>query len=82
MDCAQTEWLVIKRICSSFRKKVAEQRMPLFGSIDLTHRCNLRCIHCYLGDKEVINKSVKKNSAQRNGFPSLTKLLKPAACIS
>ena len=55
MDCAQTEWLSDKEYLRQFGKKVTEQRIPLSGSIDLTHRCNLRCIHCYLGNKEVIN---------------------------
>ena len=31
-----------------FRKQVAEERIPISGSMDLTHRCNLRCVHCYL----------------------------------
>jgi radical SAM protein with 4Fe4S-binding SPASM domain len=31
-----------------FRKRVAQDRIPLSGSMDLTHRCNLKCIHCYL----------------------------------
>ncbi len=30
-------------------EKVTAKRVPVAGSIDLTHRCNLRCIHCYLG---------------------------------
>jgi radical SAM protein with 4Fe4S-binding SPASM domain len=29
--------------------RAARERIPLDGSIELTHRCNLRCIHCYLG---------------------------------
>lgn len=29
--------------------KAAAERIPLGGSIALTHRCNLRCVHCYLG---------------------------------
>jgi radical SAM protein with 4Fe4S-binding SPASM domain len=32
-------------------RKVIEQRVPLSGGIALTHRCNLTCVHCYLGDK-------------------------------
>lgn len=28
-------------------------RVPLNGSIALTHRCNLRCCHCYLGDERL-----------------------------
>jgi radical SAM protein with 4Fe4S-binding SPASM domain len=35
-----------------FRKRVAQDRIPLSGSIDLTHRCNLRCIHCYLDPQD------------------------------
>jgi radical SAM protein with 4Fe4S-binding SPASM domain len=26
-------------------------RVPLNGSIAMTHRCHLRCVHCYLGDE-------------------------------
>lgn len=29
--------------------KAAGARVPLSGSFALTHRCNLRCVHCYLG---------------------------------
>lgn len=32
-----------------FNKKSSQLRIPLSGSLDLTHRCNLRCVHCYLG---------------------------------
>jgi MoaA/NifB/PqqE/SkfB family radical SAM enzyme len=28
--------------------RVVEQRMPLYGGIELTHRCNLACVHCYV----------------------------------
>ena len=28
-----------------------DQRIPVSGSINLTHRCNLNCVHCYLGDR-------------------------------
>lgn len=35
---------------AALRKKFARQRVPTRGSIELTQRCNLRCIHCYLGN--------------------------------
>jgi radical SAM protein with 4Fe4S-binding SPASM domain len=60
MECAQTDWLSDKEYLQQFNRKVAEQRVPLSGSIDLTHRCNLRCVHCYLGDKA----SVRGNGKQ------------------
>ncbi len=49
MECAQTSWVSNKAYLQQFNKKAAEQRVPLYGSIDLTHHCNLRCVHCYLG---------------------------------
>lgn len=34
----------------AFLGRAAAKRVPLSGSIAMTHRCNLRCVHCYLGD--------------------------------
>ena len=59
MACSQTEWLGNKEYLQRFRRKIIEQRVPLSGSIDLTHRCNFRCVHCYLGDQESI--ATKRN---------------------
>jgi radical SAM protein with 4Fe4S-binding SPASM domain len=49
MDCAQTVLVNDKRYLERLHKKIEKERIPFSGSIDLTHRCNLRCIHCYLG---------------------------------
>ncbi|MEW6358024.1 MAG: radical SAM protein [Planctomycetota bacterium] len=48
MDCVQTTWLTDEEYLRHFNRKIARQRVPLFGSFSLTHRCNLRCAHCYL----------------------------------
>ncbi|MFT5173282.1 MAG: radical SAM protein with 4Fe4S-binding SPASM domain [Gammaproteobacteria bacterium] len=37
-----------------FTRRAVQQRVPLDASIELTHRCNLRCVHCYLGDQKEI----------------------------
>lgn len=40
---------------SVLNDRVCSERIPLCGSIDLTNRCNLECVHCYLrgrGDGE------------------------------
>ena len=50
MDCTEKKWLSNREYLREFNKKSAQLRIPLSGSLDLTHRCNLRCIHCYLGD--------------------------------
>lgn len=31
-----------------FNRKAEERRIPLSGSIELTRRCNLGCVHCYI----------------------------------
>jgi radical SAM protein with 4Fe4S-binding SPASM domain len=52
MACTQTEWLGNREYLQQFNRKVAKRRIPLSGSLALTHRCNLRCVHCYLGPLE------------------------------
>jgi len=34
---------------TAFNAKADRQRIPVSGSIELTRRCNLSCIHCYVG---------------------------------
>ncbi len=31
--------------------KIASQRVPFSGSLALTHRCNLECVHCYARER-------------------------------
>lgn len=40
------------RLSALMRRAVLE-RIPVSGSFALTHRCNLRCFHCYLGDERL-----------------------------
>lgn len=35
----------------AFRARAAQARTPIAATLELTRRCNLRCIHCYLGDQ-------------------------------
>lgn len=52
MNCPQMEILDNSEYLALFQRRVNEQRVPLSGSIELTHRCNLRCIHCYLAGSD------------------------------
>lgn len=36
-----SEWL---------HKKIGNQRIPISGSLEVTERCNLRCVHCYISE--------------------------------
>jgi radical SAM protein with 4Fe4S-binding SPASM domain len=35
-----------------FGDRLAARRVPVTGMIEITSRCNLRCVHCYLGPQE------------------------------
>lgn len=35
----------------AFRARAFKMRTPIAATLELTRRCNLRCIHCYLGDQ-------------------------------
>jgi len=66
MECAQTVWPSDQEYLHQFKHKVTSQRIPLSGSIDLTHRCNFRCVHCYLGAQKAISeKRDQELSAQQ-----------------
>jgi len=41
---------------AQFTRRAVRQRVPLDASVELTHRCNLRCVHCYLGDQKEIRR--------------------------
>ena len=52
MECAHTSWISNREYLEQFNRKIVQLRVPLSGSIDLTHRCNLKCVHCYVGMQE------------------------------
>lgn len=41
---------------ADFTRRAMAARIPIDGSVELTHRCNLRCVHCYLGDQASIRR--------------------------
>src|SRR4030042_1611426 len=49
MQCTETGFPSSAEFIRAFNRKSAELRIPLSGSIELTRRCNLSCIHCYAG---------------------------------
>jgi radical SAM protein with 4Fe4S-binding SPASM domain len=64
MDSVNTTFPSNKEYLMGFNRKSAQLRIPLSGSLDLTHRCNLRCIHCYLGDNNNSSLSKEMNTKQ------------------
>lgn len=38
-----------EKVVRSMHQRAVAERIPISGSIAMTHRCHLRCVHCYLG---------------------------------
>ena len=51
MGCPETTYVSNREYLLDFNAKSARLHVPLSGSLDLTSRCNLRCVHCYTGDR-------------------------------
>jgi len=48
VDCSLTKPPDNVEFLTEFNQKATQQRVPLSGSVELTQRCNLTCVHCYL----------------------------------
>jgi radical SAM protein with 4Fe4S-binding SPASM domain len=48
VDCPHIPELRYGEFSKRLHEKVAGQRIPIVGSLELTFRCNLRCVHCYV----------------------------------
>lgn len=51
MQCDDRKITECDSFLSEFAVKAESLRIPLSGSLELTRRCNLDCVHCYLGRK-------------------------------
>jgi radical SAM protein with 4Fe4S-binding SPASM domain len=52
LECTADIWPDNEEYLRVFNERASRLRIPLSGSLDLTYRCNLRCVHCYLaGDR-------------------------------
>ncbi len=51
MICPGTEEFVTPDFFRDWRRRMISERVPMTGTVELTRQCNLRCIHCYLGDR-------------------------------
>jgi radical SAM protein with 4Fe4S-binding SPASM domain len=65
MECPSIPLTTFSDFSERLYRETAEQRIPLTGSIEITVRCNLHCVHCYinlpLGDKSAKERELSKN---------------------
>jgi len=48
MECPYIPFTSLDDFSLRLGKKVIQQHIPLTGSLEVTARCNLRCVHCYI----------------------------------
>ena len=48
MECATIPFKSYTEFGIHLHKQIGNQRIPLSGSIEVTSRCNLSCVHCYI----------------------------------
>ena len=57
------------RFTERLQPHVETERIPFFGSLELTFRCNLRCVHCYcnvpVNDAHAVQKELKTEEILR-----------------
>lgn len=51
MDCPTIPELSYSAFGQRLSQRIKGERIPITGSFELTHRCNLRCAHCYLDEQ-------------------------------
>lgn len=47
MDCSKIPQIRYSEFSKQLHTKVIKERIPIGGTIEITHRCNLNCVHCY-----------------------------------
>src|SRR3990167_1268938 len=56
MGCSHLPEIKYAEFSRHLHKKSIAERIPLHGTIELTFRCNLNCVHCYcptLGPQDI-----------------------------
>lgn len=64
MACPQPRPLSDLEFLDAFNDRVERERLPLSGSVELTRRCNLRCIHCYAGPAAASDGAAELSTAE------------------
>jgi radical SAM protein with 4Fe4S-binding SPASM domain len=53
MDCPTPTLSSNVDFMNAFNARIVAERIPYSGSFELTRRCNLKCVHCYCGDRAI-----------------------------
>ncbi|MBN1349459.1 radical SAM protein [candidate division KSB1 bacterium] len=64
MECPHIPNIKYGEFSKRLHDKVADQRIPITGTIEVTARCNLHCAHCYInlsaGDQDALKRELSR----------------------
>lgn len=80
MQCTDHVCPSNREFLEEFNRKASLMRIPLSGSLDLTHRCNLRCVHCYLGSQAAC-RSRKEDEMETGRIFEIIDEIAAAGCL-
>ncbi|MFA5823395.1 MAG: radical SAM protein [Thermodesulfovibrionales bacterium] len=80
MGCTETAWLTDTEYLKQFSDRAYQLRIPLSGGIELTSRCNLRCVHCYYGPHTDESQTIK-NEMDTGKILSVIDEITEAGCL-
>jgi len=81
VDCPETQALVKGTFTRTFSRKLEKRRIPISGSIALTNRCNLRCVHCYLGRQALSPRASQSKELSANRWMAIIDEIAAAGCL-
>lgn len=64
MDCPNLPVIAGSDLFRKMKENTPGQRIPFSGSFELTYRCNMRCVHCYQGDRRFDHQPAELTTAE------------------
>lgn len=80
MDC-DAELALGSQFMAGFNQRARERRIPISGSIEVTHRCNFNCVHCYLGAQSEIHQKALTSEISSAKFFQIIDEITEAGCL-
>jgi len=77
--CEQATGLSDQEYWGALSAKIAAERVPFSGSLALTHRCNLNCVHCYAKEEPI--PKIRKRELKTGQWLKIINEIKEAGCL-
>lgn len=80
MDCLNDLDLEYDTWSERLYRPLGDQRYPLSGSLELTPRCNLQCVHCYINEQPGCREAMEKELSTA-GIQQVLDQVSNAGCL-